>query len=245
MKKIIYHLIPFFVLLFLFVPDVNALELSIPDSSFDVLSSDNFLALKSYGEEKISSNSTYNGFDIIYYNSSDFQLAMYKQYTDSTIYLDTNNPYVRYDVHLANNNNKLIEYYRISNNVVSLSSSNNASIEWKTYAIVYSNNNPQYRLLYHYQSNNGSHTYDTNETLLLNFLGTSDSVQYGEPFPSLYDLYEMRPQDDMSLLSSFFSLTIEKLQYITEYFSSNVIYLSIFVIFIIVSIILIIKRRLF
>lgn len=80
-----------------------------------------------------------------------------------------------------------------------------------------------------------------------------DGVNYGtynagDIIPQMYDIYLDKystPPDETPLLTSFFSLTIEKLQFITEYFSSNYIYLSIFAIFILIFFIYLIKRRLY
>ncbi len=79
----------------------------------------------------------------------------------------------------------------------------------------------------------------------------SISIVPGDKIPSYYDLYQeyiltpSGPVDEYPVITSFFTLVLNKFSFITDYFSSNYIYLSIFVIFLLVSFLLLIKRRLF
>lgn len=82
------------------------------------------------------------------------------------------------------------------------------------------------------------------------FNNNSVNVSIDTNFPSLYSLYQLyppippTPPDNYPLLTNFYSLVIDRLSFITEEFSSNYLYTSFFVIFIIMAIIFIIKRRL-
>lgn len=68
--------------------------------------------------------------------------------------------------------------------------------------------------------------------------------------PTLAELYDVwfgspTPTDDYPLLTQFFTLFIDKITYVSEYFVSNYIYLYMFSLFIFFSFILLLKRRLF
>lgn len=87
---------------------------------------------------------------------------------------------------------------------------------------------------------------------------TYDNNSYSVPrngnvltFPTLYDLHELwygeppEPPDNYPLLTQFFTLFIDKITYVSEYFVSNYVYLYMFSLFIFFSFILLLKRRLF
>ena len=59
---------------------------------------------------------------------------------------------------------------------------------------------------------------------------------------TLEDLITAYYSDDYPLLTSFYSIVLDKLAYICEYFTSNYLYLSFFAIFLIIFIIYLLKR---
>ena len=79
-----------------------------------------------------------------------------------------------------------------------------------------------------------SMTYENN----IYTMPTSDDLS----FYTIYDIYEVIHADPYPLFTSFFDVVFEKLQLICEFFTSSYIYLSIFVIFILYFCILLLRR---
>lgn len=97
--------------------------------------------------------------------------------------------------------------------------------------------------IYRYRSDVLTHIYDSfgTEFIYIN----SDDV----PIPSLNDIYGTPPEppeppDSFPLLTSFYSLIVDKLVDISSYFISSYLFLSIFVIFIFYFVILLLRRLL-
>ena len=88
-------------------------------------------------------------------------------------------------------------------------------------------------------------------SLTLKYSGQIYEFNAGDKFYSIYDIYkdinnlpEENPhKEELNFLSNFYNTVINKLQYISELFLSNYIYLSILVIFLLIFIFELIFRR--
>lgn len=262
MKKKLYHLIPFFVLLFSFLPLVKADTpvYYVDNSQFNYITNSGFLPAKQFCDNNIN-RSNYKYTCYVYFNTNDNTIYVSLTSVNSIPYFNNDTSNSRfitpsYSFTPVSSGNYRRYIYKWNGSEMELYNTNN-TLSSTTYSISYNSSNYlEYKnLLYFVYDSSGcslgsqcsNYTPRSNVTIDISY---GSQIYHVLPnaqtkFPTLYDLYLTIPTDDTPLLTSFFNLTIEKLQLITEYFSSNYIYLSIFVIFIIVSIILIIKRRLF
>lgn len=99
-------------------------------------------------------------------------------------------------------------------------------------------------------SNIGLKIIDSSTSLLnLNYNGRTYEFVGGDTIYSIYDIYESitleeNPhQEEFNILSNFYNTVIDKLEYISEVFVSNYIYLSILVIFLLIFVFELIFRR--
>lgn len=93
--------------------------------------------------------------------------------------------------------------------------------------------------------------YSNNKTFKVNYNDLTYLVDNKNPIPFLYTIYkdinnvpEDNPhQEELNVLSNFYNTVIDKLEYISEVFVSNYIYLSILVIFLLIFVFELIFRR--
>lgn len=73
----------------------------------------------------------------------------------------------------------------------------------------------------------------------------SNDKSFVPTLSQLYDYWYGEPPDSYPLLTDFFTLVIDRITYLSGYFVENYVYLSLFAIFIIITFIYLLKRRLF
>ena len=263
MKRFLFPSIFFFTfLLFLFVPFVNADTpvYYVDDTQFNYITNAGFLPAKQFCDDNIN-QSTYKYTCYVYFLTNDNTIYAILSTVNSIPYFnnDTSNsrfitPSYSFTPVPSGNYRRYI--YKWNGTEMELYNTNN-SLSSTTYNISYNSSNYlEYKNLLYY-------VYDTSGCSIgsqcSNFTPRSNvtfDISYGSQiyhvlpngqtkFPTLYDLYLTLPTDDTPLLSSFFNISIEKIQLISEYFSSNYLYLSLFCIFIFIFIIFVLKRRLF
>ena len=119
-------------------------------------------------------------------------------------------------------------------------------------------------MTYQLFSSSGDHGYkffmDTNYDVATTYNGDNSplTIVYGDytysyeiykPFPSLYEIYVKSGAggpdhtEEENILLNFYNLVIDRLSYLSTTFASNYVYLSIFVIFILVFVFELIIRR--
>lgn len=88
------------------------------------------------------------------------------------------------------------------------------------------------------------------DILNIHYLDNLIKITYGDTIPSLYDLsliYDNPIKEDhkeqIEILTNFYTVSIEKIEYLVEKIISNYVYLSIIVIFILIFIMKLIFRR--
>ena len=101
-------------------------------------------------------------------------------------------------------------------------------------------------------SNIGLKIIDSSTSLLnLNYNGRTYEFVGGDTIYSIYDIYidinnssvDELHKEELNILSNFYNTVIDKLDYISEVFASNYIYLSILVIFLLIFVFELIFRR--
>lgn len=145
----------------MFCKNTYALDINISSSSFDLLNSSSFSSLKEFADTKLSSDTSYNGYDILFWTSnSTYYLYLYKYYSFSDFTLNSGASRIDYKIRLNSEYpSKIKEVYIISDDVITLSSSSSNSPATVAGIINYSLTPVSYQLLYHHQLGNGSYNY--------------------------------------------------------------------------------------
>lgn len=222
MKKVIVSFAIILSSFFIFYSNVGASSINININNFDFYN-DTFLEFKSKTEEYLSS-SDYINYNIYYYQNANYYYACY---FNSTMIFSTTGT-----VEIKNANcTKDFTTFQIERMVTN-----------------YFGN------IYYYDdylvSSNYVKTFSDNYVYVYNDF--SYEIPSGTTFIYPYDFYlkyqeNIIPPDphkeEKEVLESFYTMSINKLKYLTTAITSNYIYLSIFVVFIFVFVVGLIKRR--
>lgn len=242
MKRICLLFTLIFSLFFFSFSTVNAdaFSINIESSEFDLLT-DEFYQLRDLSIEYANSNNKY------YIITTNPQGKMVSMMFDKDVVINIflrefmNTKEIKIDFVGAYN------FYSIKNDSLSSAGSGyNFSTNISGYG--------GYRTFFEYLDTNYNvaTTFNGDENSPLTIISGDYTYTYElyKPFPSLYDIYIKSGQgkpdhsSEENLLLKFFNLFIEKILYLSEVFSSNYIFLSIFVIFILMFVIEIIRRLL-
>lgn len=250
MKKFLFSfLTPLFVSLFFFIPQVKAdtYNLTFDTSLFDILSSSTYTTIKNTADTYCSSNNCTYYFS--YKRSQGYRVNYYFPGSPSTPYFfQGSSEYFTYNIQ-GGGNWRTCAYN--SSTGLEISCSSNQSYPSGDIEVIFSNNIiNSYSLLY---SNLSSSVFilsttppiNTTNVYNLSYLNFSGSYSVSNAYiPSLYEIYQQGNivPDSTPLLTQFFDISIEKLQLICDFFTSSYVYLSIFVIFILYFVILLLRR---
>lgn len=229
---------------FFFVDFVKAYEFEV-QPNLDLIN-DEFFLFKEKVEEFINSDITYSDNYFIYMSGSSYYGAILPLEYD---YTPVCNFYSSSVVCLYNSSGKNTDRLELNSNgniVVSGTASNKKNIYSSSSfnPIIYSN----FKFLMWKDSYNSSLTYKIDNFSLSNFADGESS------YYTLYDIYQeyqkflgssdLDHENELKLLSNFYTLCIEKINYLVDVIINNYIYLSIIVIFILIFIFKLIFRRL-
>lgn len=219
------------------------------------LINDKFFQIKEAAENFVKEDETYSDDFIIYIYSNKLYVSFYKLNNTYTPYCTfRSSEYLR--CYITTSGSKL-DAFLFSNTSQSL---------FKEGSIAYNQNN-----IYYKKVNNNSFAfillYSTLDIDFKKYNGSSSIVYKINDFSSIiyddntykfktlymikkeYDSFlgdkELVHQEEGNVLKSFYTLCIEKIKYLSDVLVGNYIYLSIFVIFIIIFIFILIKRRLY
>lgn len=241
MKKYLFIFILIFSSFFLFSTNIKAATFNFTmsdDYSLNLIDS-NFFVVKEYADNFLLSNSDYSSYLISKRNS------------DFIVYFFVNN--CSYSMNkIETSNSRLIIFFNC--NYTSKKYSNNSfsnfisSSSMYQYFQIISPSPYKFRydtFLYFYDIGGNKITNGTNNILNIVSDYYTDEVGPGDDILSLYDIYLLNssPPDNYPILTSFYTLVISKLSLISTSFINNYIFLTIFVIFLLIFLIELIRRH--
>lgn len=231
MNKLLVVISLFISSFFLFSLNVNAAtsNIDISEDTYNLIN-DTFFTFKEQVEE-YAKNNNFNTFFIIYESNN------YNAY----FYNNTNN----YNFTCSLSSDLSCVFYK-SFSTGSYREDSDFKVGGTTGSLII-NSSSYNKYLY---SNVNLSIIDTSTSMLtLNYNGRSYEFTAGDKIFSIYDIYESitleeNPhQEELNILSNFYNTVIDKLEYISEVFVSNYIYLSILVIFLLIFVFELIFRR--
>lgn len=260
MKKLLMIITLFVSSFFLFCnKEVKADSLTINFEDYSYVSSDLFDKIKNIAEETLStlnlngyaifrfvssSDSSINGY-FIYYFSHDNLIVTHSRMTTST----GTNQYPDYQI---GSTLAKYSYHKYVESTDTLNDVSSSSSKMGVYITNYMGNKPFYYLLY--STVPVIFTHYASRDLVVNYPDityTFNSSNIGEVFPTLYDVYqqygsvpEENPhQEEIDKVTNFYTMVIEKIEYLANEISNNYILLFVIGIFIVTFIFLLIFRR--
>lgn len=244
MKKsahLFFIFLPLFVSLFLFSNIVSADEIELNSSSIsndiNTFINEDFNFVKNYLlNSSDCSNNNYNHFTIVYFDNYYYAFC---NSSNISYNIDSNRIYY----YLPYSNAIFYKYLKSSNTMQTLNSRPSATLDFYNF-----NTNTMYfsSLIYDNSSQvSCSSSMCRNNIYYFYYLNNRIDLKYQQQFTSLYNLSLLSPStpsDSTPLLTSFIDISIEKLQLICDFFTSSYVYLSIFVIFILYFVTLLLRR---